>query len=235
MSYRFIIATSCIVLFGASAAFAQDLPAPTPLPVPVPEIEIPTTPPNPQTDDTTDALDNKNIVDQPDYSQLSAAAERQARLDDMFDRLKAAPNADDANLIAEEIWAVWLDSGSASVNLVLRRGSDAQKKGKSKLARRMYDQVITLEPNYAEGWARSARLALEEKNYSRSLVEATRALVEEPRHFYALWTMGNVFEQLGRQEDALEAYREANSLYPELKAVKERLEILEAEIEGSAL
>ena len=47
--------------------------------------------------------------------------------------------------------------------------------------------------------------------------------------------MGNVFEQLGRQDEALEAYREANKLYPELKAVKDRLGALQSDIDGDVL
>ena len=149
--------------------------------------------------------------------------------------MKAETNPEDANLIAEDIWAVWLDSGSDTVNFILRRGTSAQKRNDIKLARRMYDHVTTLNPNYAEGWARSSRLALEEKDLGRALNEAAQALIYEPRHFYALWTMGNVFEQLGRQDEALEAYREANKLYPELKAVKDRLGTLQSDIDGDVL
>jgi len=190
-------------------------------------------------DDT--AQDEADIIpealkpEKPDYSRLSKTAEQQARLTDLFTRLKDEENAEDANLIAEEIWVIWLDSGSPSINLVLRRGSDAQTKNQTKKARRMFDNVTALSPDYAEGWARSSRLALDEKDYSRALTEAVRTLNIEPRHFYALWTLGNAFEQLGRQEEALEAYREANALYPELKAVKERLEQLETEVEGDVL
>jgi len=173
--------------------------------------------------------------DKPDYSQLSDFAEREARLTDLFAKLKDEENPEDANLIAEEIWVIWLDSGSASINLVLRRGSDAVAKNQNKKARRMFDNVTALSPDYAEGWARSSRLALEEEDYSRALNEASRTLTLEPRHFYALWTLGNAFEQLGRQEEALEAYRAANVLYPELKAVKDRLAVLEAEVEGDVL
>lgn len=175
------------------------------------------------------------VEDKPDYSELSQRAEREARLNDLFAKLKDEDVSEDANLIAEEIWALWLDSGSASINLVLRRGSDAQVKMDVKKARRMFDHVTDLSPDYAEGWARSSRLALEENDYSRALNEAVRALTLEPRHFYALWTLGNVFEQLGRQDEALQAYREANALYPELAPVKSRLEQLESEIEGDVL
>jgi len=174
-------------------------------------------------------------IDKPDYSHLTPKAERQARLDEIFERLQAEKDPEDANLIAEEAWALWLDSGSASINFVLRRGSGAQKRGELKLARRMFDHVTTLSPDYAEGWARSSRLALDEKDLGRALNESAQALVLEPRHFYALWTMGNVFEQLGRQDEALEAYREANKLYPELKAVKDRLGAMQSAIDGDVL
>jgi len=186
-----------------------------------------------------DVIESEDIlepaIEKPDYSDLTEEAERSKRLDELFKRLKAETNSEDANLVAEEIWAIWLDSGSDTVNFILRRGTAAQKRNDKKLARRMFDHVTTLNPDYAEGWARSSRLALEEKDLSRALNEAAQALVYEPRHFYALWTMGNVFEQLDRQDDALEVYREAHKLYPELKAVKDRLGSLQSDIDGDVL
>ena len=103
------------------------------------------------------------------------------------------------------------------------------------LARRMYDHVTTLSPDYAEGWSRSARLSLEEKDFKRAFVDVGQALLYEPRHFYALWTLGNICEKLGLQLQALEAYKEAHRLYPELSAVKDRLGVLEQRVEGDVL
>ena len=171
----------------------------------------------------------------PDYSRLPESAERAVRLDALFDRLQAEDNAEAANLIAEEIWAIWLDSGSDSVNMLLRRGTAAQKRGDDRLARRMYNHVIELSPDYAEGWARSARLAYEEDDLSRALSEVTQALILEPRQFYAHWTLGNIFEKIGRTEEAYETYKEANRLYPELMPVKDRLEMMKGSIEGDVL
>lgn len=174
-------------------------------------------------------------IEKPDYSRLPESEERAVRLDALFERLQAEENAQSANLIAEEIWAIWLDSGSASVDMLLRRGTAAQKRGNDRLARRMYNHVIELSPDYAEGWARSARLALEEDDLSRALSEATQALILEPRQFYAHWTLGNIFEKVGRTEEAYETYKEANRLYPELKPVKDRLEMMKGDIEGDVL
>lgn len=174
-------------------------------------------------------------IEKPDYSRLPESEERAVRLDALFERLQAEENAQSANLIAEEIWAIWLDSGSSSVDMLLRRGTAAQKRGNDRLARRMYNHVIELSPDYAEGWARSARLALEEDDLSRALSEVTQALILEPRQFYAHWTLGNIFEKVGRTEEAYETYKEANRLYPELKPVKERLEMMKGDIEGDVL
>ena len=93
----------------------------------------------------------------------------------------------------------------------------------------MFDNVTRLSPEYAQGWAQSSRLALEEKDFTRALTEAAYALSLEPRHFNVLWTLGNSFEQLGRHEEAREAYRQAHAIYPELAPVKDRLGAIEAE------
>lgn len=174
-------------------------------------------------------------VDAPDYSRLSSNEERTARLEDMFERLALAESEESGNLIAEEVWAVWLDSGSASVNLVLRRGAEAQARNDNALARVMYDHVTQLQSDYAEGWARSSRLALEERDFARAVGEAVRTLTIEPRHFYALWTLGNVLERLGRSDEALDAYREANRLHPTLKTVADRVAALELQLGGGVL
>jgi len=222
------------------------------------QIPPPETVPVPQTDETDPAIElapprdiegdiegdivseieGEDIVPEslaPDYSKLTPLAEKKARLDDLFAKLAENEAEESANLVAEEIVALWSESGSASVNLLARRGTEAAAKGDAKLARRMFNHTVDLAPDYAEGWARSARLALTQKDYNRALNESLKTLEIEPRHFYTLWTLGNVFEALGRQDEALEAYREANRLYPELKAVKDRLGELENEVDGTVL
>lgn len=238
-----LAALICGFPFGV---FAQDAPQKAPddlqdrlrieIPGQTPQIEAPE--PLPEADVPQLDIPGPDIAPEvvaPDYSKLPPLAERKARLDDLFETLASKTDESSANLVAEEIWAIWLDSGSASVNLVLRRGSDAGAKGRPKQARVMYNHTVDLAPDFAEGWARSARLALEQKDYNRALNETIITLSLEPRQFYALWTMGNAFEALNRPEEALEAYREANRLYPELKAVKDRLEALERDVEGSVL
>ncbi len=217
-----------------------ELPPPEPLQIPPIEDFNPETDPEVTPLDETPevGIEGEDIVPEdiaPDYSKLSPRAERAAKLDDLFAKLAEREDEESANLVAEEITAIWTESGSASVNLLLRRGSEAAAKGDAKLARKMYNHAVDLSPEFAEGWARSARLALTQKQYNRALNESLKALALEPRHFYTLWTLGNVLEVLNRPDDALETYREANRLYPELKVVKDRLAELENEVEGTVL
>ncbi len=219
---KFIVPIFLLSVFVTAPAQAQILDK-------LPEIDIP---------DAINKLDEKleEALEKPkDYSHLPPAAEREARLKDLFRKLKKEDDADTANLVAEEIWAVWLDSGSASVDLVLRRATAADRAGNKELARRLYDNVTTLEPDYAEGWSRSGRLAFEEEDYDRAVVEITKALIIEPRHFYALWTLGNLLENLNRRDEALAAYQEAHAVYPAMKTVKERMELLESYVAGDVL
>lgn len=239
MVLRFFLIS--IVLFSyAAISLAQSpeeaLPSDPPeITAPFPEDLPDTQPEDDENEDELDILEDSLQDKKPDYSHLTIEAERKARLADLFARLSKDTDQESANLVAEEIWAIWLDSGSASVNMILRRGTAAEKRRDIDLARRMYDHVTTLQPEYAEGWARSGRLAYSEDDLSRCVVEVTQALILEPRHFYALWTLGNALEKLGKREEALEAYQEAHALYPELKAVKDRVTYLESEIDGEVL
>lgn len=175
------------------------------------------------------------LRDNTDYSQLSEAEEKSARLEKLFVKLAAEEEAEQSELIAEEIWAIWMRSGSATINLTLRRASDAQGRGDVARARRMFDHVTELQPDYAEGWARSGRLAITEQNHDRALAELTKALIIEPRHFYALWSMATVLDQLERYEDALAVYNEVHKLYPALEPVAKRREALMSAVEGDVL
>ena len=195
-------------------------------------------------DETEEEADEEDILIEPalppapDYSRLPPRAEKRARLLVLFERLASLTDKSEverAELVSEEIWAHWMDSGSASVNYLLVRADAAQRKGDSDTARFFLDTMVDLEPDFAEAYARSARLALSDEDYSRAVEDATRALILEPRHFYALYTLGSTLERLGKTEEALEVYEEAHALFPLLGGVKERLDALRRSVNGDVL
>lgn len=204
----------------------------------IPESQAPAetdTPAQTETETAADSALEGVLETGPDYSALTPKAERKVRLDDLFIRLKAETDPETAKLISEEIWALWLDSGSDTVNMILLRGTEFEKRSAPKKARRMYDHATALMPEYSEGWSRSARLAYAEEDYSRALEDSARALIIEPREFYALWTMGKVLEKLGRTDEAYKIYSEALDLYPENPAIKDRVKSLRSKVDGDVL
>jgi tetratricopeptide (TPR) repeat protein len=205
------------IAFGANFAHAQDA-------------DLPPAAPAPKEKSKTDEAPKggKDLT-------VRSEEDRVKMLKELFATLKAETDEEEANLIAEEVWAVFLQSGSASVDFLLHRGIAAQNRGNNKLARRMYDHVLRLQPDYAEGWSRSGRLAADEKDLSRAVSDTTQALILEPRHFYALWTLGNILETLERPDDAFEVYEQANKIYPEHKQIKARVERLRESAKGKAL
>ncbi len=223
---RFIL----IILFTAfSAGFAYGQEADLPPPAPAPKQQ-----PKTDTDTDTDTGTSEAPKGGKDLT-VRSEQDRVIMLKELFANLKAAQDEEEARLIAEEVWAVFLQSGSASVDFLLHRGIAAQNRGDNKLARRMYDHVLRLQPDYAEGWSRSGRLAAEEKDLSRAVSDTTQALILEPRHFYALWTLGNILETLERPDDAFEVYEHAHKIYPLHKQIKERVEHLRESAKGKAL
>ncbi len=227
---RFLL-TSIFVFTPVLCASAQENVLPPLAPDPKPKAQSPKSPPglNPDIDALkTPPKGGKDLT-------VRSEADRKKMLDGLFVELRNALTEDDAKIIAEEIWAVWLQSGSASVDFLLHRGIAAQTAGNKKLARRMYDHVLRLQPDYAEGWVRSGRLAAEEDDLNRAVNDITHALRLEPRHFYALWTLGNLLEQLGREDDAFEVYEQALKIYPEHKQIKDRVEYLREKVKGKAL
>ena len=146
--------------------------------------------------------------------------------DGMFEELKSAPTEDEAASTAADIWASWLESGSAAADLVMARGVEAQSNGELELARELYDRVIAIQPGYAEVWNRRATTFLAEENYSEALRDVNEALRLEPRHFGAWTGLGSVFESFEAYDEALQAYEKALEIYPTFEpAVKGRARI----------
>ena len=152
--------------------------------------------------------------------------------DEMFEELKTAPTEEEANDIALDIWASWMESGSHAADLIMERAVQAQAMGDLEHARALYDRVIAIQPEYAEAWNRRATLFLAEENYPEALRDVNEALRLEPRHFGAWGGLGAVLESLGAKEEALEAYKEALEIYPLFPRAQSAVARLTRETEG---
>lgn len=165
----------------------------------------------------------------------TAPAASAAPTEEMFSRLKAASEEAEASDIAADIWATWLESGSATVDLLMQRAVDAAAMEDNETARELLDRVILLKPDYPEAYHRRAGLFLGEENYPEAIRDLNDALKLEPRHFGAWVGMGFILESLGGESQALESYREALAIYPLLPQARDAAARLTKQAEGREL
>jgi len=152
--------------------------------------------------------------------------------DEMFEELKTAPSEEEANDIALDIWASWMESGSDAADLVMERAVRAQSFGELEHALALYDRVIAIQPDYAEAWNRRATVFLTQENYPEALRDVNEALRLEPRHFGAWGGLGAVLEGLGSKDEAIAAYQKALDIYPLFPSAKRGINRIRREQEG---
>ncbi len=164
-----------------------------------------------------------------------APAAHAAPTEEMFAKLKAATEEAEAADVAADIWATWLESGSATVDLLMERAVMADAAGDTDTARELLDRVILLKPDYPEAYHRRAGLFLETENYPEALRDLNETLKLEPRHFGAWLGMGMMLESLGGEQEALDSYREALSIYPLMPQARFAADRLAKKAEGQEL
>jgi tetratricopeptide (TPR) repeat protein len=161
-----------------------------------------------------------------------ASAPHDPALDALFTELRAADDESAAAAVEARIWAHWADSGSATVDVLLERAAAAESAGDPELAVRFLDQASALAPDYAEPWNRRASLAYEAEDYAGAISAIQETLKREPRHFGALAGLGLIYEELGQERSALEAFRAALAVNPHYEAAKRGVSRLEPRIDG---
>jgi tetratricopeptide (TPR) repeat protein len=159
-------------------------------------------------------------------------ADKTRGLDFLFGALKAAPDEASAKHVEARIWAIWLQTPSDTVALLMTRAKTAMEAPNSDVALKLLDSVVKLRPDYVEGWNRRATLYYLRNDYAHSLADIEQVLAREPRHFGALAGLGMIMQDLGDDKRALDAFRRALAVNPHLEKVPELVKTLSEKVEG---
>jgi tetratricopeptide (TPR) repeat protein len=159
--------------------------------------------------------------------QPAAAPSRAEQLDQLFAKLKAAKGDASAGQTENQIIAIWLQSGSDTVDLLMSWSAQAITDKNYARALDILDRVVTLKPDYAEGWNKRATVYFLTNDYSQSISDIEHVLVLEPRHFAALVGLGAIFRELGDDQRAIDAYKQALALDPHLDSARQALDQLQ--------
>ncbi len=157
------------------------------------------------------------------------------RLDALFADLKKAKSPAAAEGIAGRISREWADSGSASVNVMMKWADEAMDAKNYAVALDFLDQIVVLQPGYAEGWNRRATLHFMMDNYAKSMADIEKTLELEPRHYGALSGMGQIFLAVDNKQLALRSYERALEIYPMMRNLQQQVGDLADELSGSRI
>lgn len=156
------------------------------------------------------------------------------QLDELFRQL-ADPGTTNWETVERDIEIQLSLSGSASADLLLRRGQDALEAQDFDAAIDHLTALTDHAPEFAEGYNSRAAAYFLAGLVGPALEDLRHVLVLEPRHYGALAGIGSVMEELGDPEAALAAYSAALAIHPHRADLHGAIARLERATEGTAL
>jgi tetratricopeptide (TPR) repeat protein len=164
-----------------------------------------------------------------------ARGDKALNLDKLFDALKVAPDSESAKYVENRIWSMWLATDSDTTTLLMSRVKTAVDAKDMDLGIKLLSAIIEIRPDYIEGWNRRATLYYMKKDFEHSIADIQQVLKREPRHFGALSGLGMIFQEIGDDKHALEAFRRALAVYPRIDRIPELVKQLTEKVEGRAI
>lgn len=181
--------------------------------------------------EAADPAQQSRIEAEPPKSEKS----RHQILAELYDSLRKASDEDSAGLIAGAIEKLWLRSGSDTVDLLMNRAIQMVNEEDLDVALKILDSVISLAPDYSEGWNQRATVHFLKKDYESSLNDLRRVLRIDPQHFKAINGLGLIMQELGDKKSALKAFRQVLKVHPHLGVARQSVEELVREVEGQGI
>lgn len=154
------------------------------------------------------------------------AGQNDPRLAPLFDKLKQAGSAAEAQIVERQIMRIWTEAGDPAADSLMRLGLTAETEGNLPGALLLFDAVTIRKPDFAEGWNRRATVLFMMGALDKSAEDVARVLELEPRHFGALSGLGSIEMQRGRVDAAIAAFEQALRIDPFMPSVKAHLDEL---------
>lgn len=155
-----------------------------------------------------------------------SADQNDPRLDTLFAQLKTVSSPDEVTVVERSIWTIWAETPDNAITQLLRNGVAALTRRDYRSALRSFDQIVTISPDFAEGWNKRATAHYLLGNYQQALRDIDKTLALEPRHFGALSGQGLVYIELADEQSALKSFEAALAIHPFLPAANHNAKAL---------
>ena len=152
---------------------------------------------------------------------------RDEALDRLFASLQKPTGEEAAKATEQKIWELWSRSDSLTAEILLQQAVVAMNAFDNAASLEILDRVIAAFPAYTEAWNKRATLQFMLGNYDASLSDIEKVLDLEPRHFGALAGRGMIYQRQEKWGAALDAFRDALKMNPNMPGVKNAIQELE--------
>ena len=166
---------------------------------------------------------------------LVRADQNSAKLPPLFDRLSKAGNPIEAENIARQIWRIWIHHKDPEVQRFMALGIAAMNQNNYEDAFNAFEHVVGIAPDFAEGWNKRATVNYILKRLSASMRDIERTLALEPRHFGALSGLAIIFDTIGNNKAAADAWDRALNVHPNIRGARKHLKELRGRLKGKLI
>ena len=125
------------------------------------------------------------------------------------------------------LWLLWARSGDPETDRLMARGTEEMQSGRHGEAIQVFTRIIGNKPEFAEGWNRRATAYYLAGEYQKSIADCHEVLKRNPGHFGALSGMGQIYFQLEDWPNALQWYRRALEVNPNMLGVEMNIRLIE--------
>ena len=144
-------------------------------------------------------------------------------------------SAEDGRRYEAGIEALWRHSGSDTADLLTSRALELVTSNDLNGALKMLGAALSVKPDYAEGWNKRATLFFLRGDFRRAMRDIRETLRYEPRHYGAWAGLGRILEQSGDPAKALDAYRRALAINPQIDGLRQQVRTLATKVQGQEL
>lgn len=124
----------------------------------------------------------------------------------------------------QSLWRLWSRSGDAAIDRLMAGGVEQMRAARFTAAIAAFGEVIRRRPAFAEGWNKRATVHYLAGDFKRSLADCDQVMKRNPYHFGALSGYGQIYFQLGQYDKAIEYWRRALEVNPNLPGVESNIQ-----------
>jgi tetratricopeptide (TPR) repeat protein len=161
-------------------------------------------------------------------------AEQSPKVAQLLESLRTA-TPEQAEGARRDLEREWSRSGSAAMDLLLKRGREALAVGDFNVAIDHLTALTDHAPDFAEGYHLRATAYYRADLYGPALDDLETALALNPDNFNAIFGLGVLFQELGDSRRAAELFRRVLALNPHHENAEEALEQLKSSGIGRTL